>query len=162
QVDNTHSDLVSSVQGSALTGTLPCAYCYGNKSQAIASSLPGLANALISNIATGTTAADATLAKVNTDTLALRMTNDGGITLVFTLTFAPPVLDATSQLALRQRLTAKVCVDAKAANATTLTVNGGGFGPPGDCFGTQPLASCSTSNAAGAGYSLSVAGPGAP
>lgn len=153
KVDSAFSSLTSPAM-TLPAGTFGCSYCYGNNNAAGAAGLQGLPDVLIPNLDSST--ADSALKAINTDVLALRLANDLNFGVVITVYYALPALDATGNLQLEDAVVGGVPTCATADDSTTIThILGGGFGPVGECLGSQPIAQCDTASLnLGAGYSL--------
>jgi hypothetical protein len=152
KVDSVASDLTSPIQGMPGQSS-PCAWCYGNAARADAAGKPGLAHTILSNVGV----VNAALGAHHTVILAMQLENDEVLDLVLTLRYARPSIDSgPSQLSYDGG--ASTCVRRDAP--TTVTVTGGGFGPPGACLDpVQPPVSCPSSGAPDAAYTLGVPGP---
>lgn len=143
KVDGPTSDLASPTAG--------CSYCFANSS--LVGTNLGLRDALLPGY-------DATLAALDTVTMAMSLSSSAGFRVNITVSSAAPTLD-TPAIALLNPTEATppgpsaVCIT---PGATSLTVSGTAFGPPAACS----AASCPSTGAPGAGYALQLAGGVAP
>jgi hypothetical protein len=146
KVDHANSNLISPIPGTP-NGLVACSYCYGNAAQANQMGLPGLEHAVVSGTADF-------LQLIDTDTVGLGLDTDEDMSITITVLQAIPTFARPGeQLVLSDKDGPATCVK---PGTTTLTVRGGGFGPPGECLQDFPPSQCPLSGHAGPGYALQV------
>ena len=127
KVDCGTSSFSSPIPGNGST-THGCSWCYGAASKV--GSLPGLKHAVMPGSSTS-------LKDIDTTKLAMVLTNDAKTLVTITVRFSTPAVDSgAAQCGTR---------------GTTMTIIGGGYGPPDACFGDPP-ASCPISGSPHTGY----------
>jgi hypothetical protein len=146
KVDSASSNLTSPITGNpgGANPTFGCSYCYGNKSRATGLNMPGAADAVMSN------GLSATKRLLNTDLFALLLMNEQNHGVTITVRYTLPAFDQPgSQITLKNGVNPVACAS---PGVTQVTVTGGGFGPPNECF--TSLNQCPTSGTKAAGFDL--------
>ncbi len=130
--------------------TLPCAYCYGNKTRSIATNRPALQHTVISG-------ASAEKALAFTTKTVLKLSNGNSLNTTFIVYFAKPAVNAPgAQIGYSDVNGSPInCVG---SIPTRALIKGGGFGPPAACIAASFPGSCPELGAPAAGYTVSFAG----
>ena len=126
KVDCGTSSFTSPITGNGST-THGCSWCYGVAS--LIGTLPGLKHAVVPG-------SSSTLTTIDTPMLAMLMTNDLKTDVTGTVRYSTPAIQGSNLCYTR---------------GTTMTISGGGFGPPGSCI-ADPPSSCPIAGAPGTGY----------
>jgi hypothetical protein len=122
------SSFSSPIPGNGTT-THGCSWCYGTASQI--GSLPGLKHAVVP----GTSS---TLQTIDDPKLAFVLSNDQKTLVTINVRYSTPGVQGSN-----------LCYQ----RGSTMTVTGGGFGPPGSCI-ADPPSSCPISGSPGTGYNF--------
>jgi hypothetical protein len=127
-----------------------CSYCYGNPN--LAASRPGLASAVPT---TANSMPNTTFKAINTDTFAMNLMGSASFGLTFTVRYSTPQFNPTAgtQITLSNSGTPVACAT---AGTTTVTLNGGGFGPPNSCLSTGQPPTCPVSGQPGTQYTVAI------
>jgi hypothetical protein len=131
-------------------GTFPCAYCYGNKSRAVATNRPALQHAVISGVSAEKASAD-------TNKFVLKLSSGASLNITFIVYYALPAVNAPgAQLSYSDQNNVNTsCISTRPTRAL---VRGGGFGPPAECVAATFPASCPLAGAPRSGSTLDFAG----